>query len=172
MQRSPEAGSRAVTCDGDPAYTAAACSHAGTTDSTLVNSSTRCNTGIATWHRFGADFTSGELESDGCCCSGACIVPPEQDADPFVFARGGLAAFTGKPLTRSVLPFPPQGPGVGVATRRRIHGVSACGAAAQGSVDTDEGLRNIIAVGQSRFELARKMPPAQPHVERLSEPGT
>ena len=35
----------------------------------------------------------------------------------------------------------------------------------------DEELRNIVAIGQSRFELAGKMPPVQPEVERLSDRG-
>ena len=40
--------------------------------------------------------------------------------------------------------------------------------AAPASADSDDGLRNIIAMGQSRFELAGKDPPTQPEVERLS----
>ena len=36
----------------------------------------------------------------------------------------------------------------------------------------DEELHNIVAIGQSRFELAGKTPPAQPEVEYLSDRGS
>ena len=98
-------------------------------------------------------------DSASCACRG-CIVPPDEDADPFVFERR-------VPTAQAVRINVVAGTTVAIGAAASAADDSAQVEAAE-DVDEDS-LRNIVAIGMKRFELAGKQVPAQPEVERLSE---
>ena len=103
----------------------------------------------------------------GCGCVDGCVVSPEVDADPFTWPQTQEEYWTPRAryLAGRALPFCAEVSAGGRAGGGRAGGVQMVGAAAEDSKE----LRNIIAVGQKRFELAGKNPPMQPDIERLSE---
>ena len=120
----------------------------------------------------------------GWACRG-CILPPEEDSDPFIFeprcSHTAASSIAAQQL-RTIPAKAREGEGERGARQSDSNGgqlrVSwAAGSQANakdGAESPDDAagggeLRNIIAIGMQRFEMSRRTPPVQPAIERLSE---